>query len=530
MLIRRRVYGDRGSSFAQWLALGVLAAVIVAGLSPIVGTSVSDGVSRVICEIVNGGDASKCKDQTGGNKIDTNPQWCLSSMESNGYNYGMSFLVFKIGAGFKEIRYDSREEDLDGKVKHYIYVAYVNSGDAGIDLEKAKGGKKIDVGGGLSLNYGDMYRLTPDQYKKFHDGLDLWQMYLQALQAPDPGGGMGGGGFGVWEAYKIMAHQKGLDWPPKMAIDPTITFAEGTAQGKGEGSIPINLDKKLQSPGKYLLPNGATVGTTQAHTVTVEHWNIYQDPQGNILPATATYHTTSGTYTIGVDRTGTKKPTDTKRGGSVNVGATATYDYSNTTRVTRDDKSGKLRNIRYVITYGDKGSLNRGVEVNGKDRGKGNKSAGGGYSDTHSDGKLHTEVIQINFALDDPANQQIGENWLKNHGLEMPPEVVNEVFPKTGAVPGIPDDKPTAAPPPANADPFDKLIYDRAMGWKTDAETKDQANEFNATLPFGKGVGFNLAVTSAQAKTMKAQILDAPGSDGERHWIDYPDCTDAGNH
>ncbi|HEY3681545.1 MAG TPA: hypothetical protein VGL93_00815 [Streptosporangiaceae bacterium] len=530
MLVRRRVLGDRGSSYFQWLALGVLAAVIVAGLTPVVGAAISDGAVRVICRIVHQGATADCTGTQAPNpgKIDINPQWCLSSMHSDGFQNTLSYSVFSIGSGYKVIRYDSREEDFDGKVKHYVYLAFVDSGDAGIDLQKAKNGKQIDVGGGEYVNYGDFYRLTPDEYNRFSKSIKLWQNYMYAESHP---WGTSGGGISdhtVYQAYQRMAKDEGLDFPPKIP-GPAITFGEHSEQGRAEGKIPFNGDKKLKLPTKYVVPNGGTVATTQAHTVTTEHWYIYKDPNGNILPATATYHTTSGTYTVGVGRSAGKS-TKTGSGAKANADAEYTLDYSNTTRVTRDDKTGKLRSIRYVITYGDKGSLNRGVGVNGKDRGKGKKSGGAGLSDTHSDGNLHTEVIQINFALDDDANQQIGENWLKNHGLEMPPEVVNEVFPKTGPVPGIPDDKPDAGPPPANADPFDKLIYDRAMGWKTDAETKDQALRFSATLPYGKGIGFQSELSSQDAKTTKAQILDAPGSDGRRHWIDFPACTAAGNH
>lgn len=520
MRIRLRRRSDRGASLAEYAGLIALAAIILGVLAPLVPGRIGETVPGALCRILNITDAEKCKGTAPGQqKIDINPQWCLSSMHSDEGNVGISYAIFNIGEGYKVVRYDSREEDLDGKVKHYIYLSFVNKGDVGIDIGKAKAGKKIDLGGGEYVNYGDMYRLTPEEYDKFNKQINEYQAELVAQRTS----GNPFTALGQWVYHKI----KGEDWPPDIP-DPAITFAEHSEVGGGEGSLPIKLDQKLKTPNKYVLPNGATVGTEQAHTVTTEHWYIYKDDKGNILPATATYHTISGSYTVGADRSGEKKG-DTGKGVEGGVNGSLTWDYSNTTRITRDDKTGKLRNIRYVITYGDQGTLGTEFGITGKKPAKG-KQPGLGYSNTHSDGKLHTEVVQINFDQNNDQEQQTGENWLKNHGLEMPPEVANEVFPKTGRTPGIPDDKGTAGAPPADADPFDKLIYNKAMGWKTDADTKEQAQELNATLPFGRGIGIDVNMKTQDSKTKRAQILDAPGSDGQRHWIDYPDCTAAGNH
>lgn len=520
--LRLRERSDRGASAAEYAGLIVLAALIIGALVPLIPGKIGEVLPNAICKILNITDAGLCKRGTpgaDGQKIDINPQRCLSSMHVDDSNVNVSYMLFSIGEGYKVVRYDSREEDVDGKVKHFVYLAFVNKGDVGIDYEKAKNGKKIDIGGGVEVAYGDMYRLTPDEAKKFTDKINEYQAELLAQRTS----GNPYTAFGQWVYHKI----KGEDWPPDIP-DPAITYGEVSGTTHGEGSLPINLDKKLTTPSKYVIPNGGTASTTQNKMLTTEHWYIYRDAKGNILPATATYHMNSGTYTIGASRKAEKKG-KSGRSGSAEGNASVTWDYSNTTRITRDDKTGKLRSIRYVITYGNEGSLGTEFGITGKDRGKGKKDAGLGYSDTHSDGKLHTEVIQINFDLNNDQEQQVGENWLKNHGLEMPPTVANQVFPKTGETPGIPDDKPDAAAPGPDADPFDQLIYARAMGWKTDADTKAEAKELNAMLPLGRGIGIDIQASSKDSRTQRAQILDAPGSDGKRHWIDYPDCTAAGN-
>lgn len=53
----------------------------------------------------------------------------------------------------------------------------------------------------------------------------------------------------------------------------------------------------------------------------------------------------------------------------------------------------------------------------------------------------------------------------------------------------------------------------------------------NTQVPFEAGqIGPSLSFDSEDAKTKKAEMLNCPGSDGSRHWINYPDCAVAGNH
>lgn len=523
MPIRRVERSDRGASAIEYAGLIVLAALILGALVLIVPGAIGRTLPAALCKILNISDVATCAggSTTGTPKIDIKPQWCLSHEHVEEGNVGISYAIFNIGEGFQEIRYDSNEEDFDGKTKHYVYLMFVNKGDVGIDIEKAKAGKKIDIGGGEYVNYGDLYRLTPAEYQKFKDGIEEYQ----AEQVEERTSGNPFSYFGHWVYHKI----KGDDWPPHIP-NPQITFSTHSEEGQGEGRLPINLDSKLKTPAKYVLPNGASVATTQGHEVHTEHWYLYKDDKGNVLPATATYHTINGSYTVSADRTGSKTSAS-GRGVNGDVNVNRTWLYSNTTRITRDDKTGKLRNIRYAITYGDNNSLGTSLGLTGKEpAGKGKGQAGLGYTNTHGKGKLHTEVVQLNFDLNDQQEQQTGENWLKNHGLDMPPEVADQVFPKTGRAPGIPDAKPAASPPPADADPFDKLIYNKAMGWRTDGDASDKTQEFNATIPIGRGVGFDVNTSTSDSQTKHAEILDAPGPDGQRRWINYPDCTAAGNH
>lgn len=75
------------------------------------------------------------------------------------------------------------------------------------------------------------------------------------------------------------------------------------------------------------------------------------------------------------------------------------------------------------------------------------------------------------------------------------------------------------------------IIFAKGIGWRTDADTTNKSLNVNAQVPFEVGqIGPSFNYDSEDAKTKKAEILNRPGADGSRHWINYPDCAAAGNH
>ena len=510
---------DRGASSLEYIGLIVFAAMIAAVLFTVIPTPLGDHLSGALCRILDITDAAKCKDAGQGKKpTDIKPQWCLSSMHSDGFDIGWKGTIKKIidlsiGRGYRMIRYDSREEDVDGKVKHFVYLSFVDKGDASIDLGKAKKGNKISLGAGAEVQYGEMYRMTPEQAEEFTQGI---QGYQQAKLEQDVGGVPGA----------VGVNSIGQDWPD-LVTHPAITYGQTTGTGEGnlDGKVPLN---KLPAPEKYVLPNGGSVNGEYNKTLLTEHWNIYKDADGNVLPATAVYHSTSGSVSYGVNRQG-KVTRPSTREGAGKAGVNRTLNFSNTTRVTTDDKTGDLKSIRYVVTYGDSHAAGTQAGLTGKKPSADGDGPSIGGKGTSGNGKLHTEVIQLNF--DTPEEQAIGKEWLAEHGTEMPPSVVNQMISKSSSTPGVPDDKQVAEPPGPGAGKFDQLVFNKAMGWKTDADTTSKSLNINAQIPFAAGqIGPSLTLESEDAKTKKAQILDRPGADGSRHWIDYPDCTAAGNH
>lgn len=217
---------DRGSAMIEWLALGVLAALILGGLVPAVGPAVSGGVSQVICRITHAGRSADCKDvpadgdpQTGANaqanttpQADAGPEQCLVSVHNPKPDRpGFTSLLLNTGQGYKVIRYDTREKGPDGKTEHYTYLAFVNKNDTGINQQKAAKGTKIDIGGGYKIQYGHLYRMTPADAKKLTDQLEQYQVEQVESRAGNPNSGLG-----YWVYNKI----KGNHWPPKITDTP----------------------------------------------------------------------------------------------------------------------------------------------------------------------------------------------------------------------------------------------------------------------------------------------------------------------
>jgi hypothetical protein len=78
------------------------------------------------------------------------------------------------------------------------------------------------------------------------------------------------------------------------------------------------------------------------------------------------------------------------------------------------------------------------------------------------------------------------------------------------------------------ADPFDRLAYDTGMGWREIADQKTVDKSYGFDLSLGPGVGFNLDDSHLKLNTNKAEMLDHP-ADGQRSYVDFPQCTAAVN-
>jgi hypothetical protein len=480
---------DRGTSYVEYVALMVLAALVVGVLCGL-GTpgTVRDGVDAVLCRILRTSDDCAVSGRTQGPADPPNiyPLLCVSSEVAQNAGSSMSIGKFKIGQDYGVIRMDDNEVDFDGKSKHFVYLAFVpsatiefinNSPGAQMNLGNLQFGKQIELSAGLTVTSGDMYRLTPDQADKLTQDIDDYQLrkemnqidpHVTAPGYPDlPPVAIKWGGFGGSANGKVDATPAGKD--------PVPTSKQYKASGGANGTLSLG-----------------------AESVT-ERWNFTPDGHGGTIPQVVSMSEFGGTLSAGVSAgkpDGPVKPGG-EGGGSVNV--------SGAVRVLRDEKTGTLRHIRWIVKTGT------GVDVNG---GMGDEAGTGNGGVHHNDGKVNTQVIQINFNNDQ--QRQVGEQWLRTNGGLPPDSAIQQLV--TGHI----------TDPGPDAPPMDRLIYDQGTAWQTQGDSSSTAASVGLSLSLPFTVGGDIHWSSSSTKTSTAQILDAP-KDGRRSWIDYPPCTDQGN-
>lgn len=508
---------ERGASGVEYAGLIVLAALIIGvfyslSLPGIVG----DKTSQALCEILRSADDCKVRDgdpvarPQGVQNTDppplplpTNPppdlpvpfptppppppaqppniypSLCVSSETANNGGSSITIGPFKIGQDYGVIRMDDNEVDFDGKSKHFVYLAFVgsdtiefikNNPGAQLNLGNLQFGKQIELSAGLKVTAGDMYRLTPEQADKLGKDIDDYQT-RKTLNEVDP-------------------HSPSPGFPDL----PPVAIKFGSFGGAGGGKVDATPTKEYKASGG--LNGTLSVG---AESIT-ERWNFTPDGHGGTIPQVVSMSEFKGTLSEGVSAGQNKGPVQPggEGGGSVNV--------SGAVRVLRDEKDGTLRHIRWIVKSGT------GVDVNGG-LGDSSGTANGGVH--HNEGKVKTQVMQVNF--NDDEQRRIGEEWLRTYGGFPPDNVIQQLV--TGH---------TTEPGP-DASPMERLVYNQGTGWQTDADSSSTAGSVGLTLslPFG-AAGGEIHWSSSSEKTKTAQILDAP-KNGQRNWIDYPPCTDQGN-
>lgn len=522
---------DRGASFLEYLGLGVLAALVLGALcgADLPG-KVGDGVDTVVCRIVRTADDCAVADGTGAPAASPQglqqqprntdppplplptdpppdlpvpfptpppsaqppaqppniyPSLCVSSEVANNAGSSISIGKFKIGQDYGVIRMDDNEVDFDGKPKHFVYLAFVpsatiqfikNNPGAEMSLGNLQFGKEIELSAGLKVTAGDMYRLTPDQADKLTRDIDDYQMRKEMNQ--------------------IDPHVTAPGFPDL----PPVAIQWGSLGETANGKVDASPTGKAPMSKQYNVSGGANGTLSLGNENLTERWNFTPDGHGGTIPQVVSMSEFGGTLSAGVSAGKSEGPVKPggEGGGSVNV--------SGAVRVLRDEKTGTLRHIRWIIKTGT------GVDVNGG-MGDGSGTANGGVH--HNEGKVNTQVVQINF--NDDQQRRIGEEWLRTNGGFPPQSAIQQIV--TGH---------TTEPGP-DASPMDRLIYDQGTAWQTQGDSSSTAGSvgLSLSLPFTT-VGGDIHWSTSTTKTGTAQILDAPRN-GRRSWIDYPPCTDQGN-
>jgi hypothetical protein len=504
----------------------LVAAIFALILSLSIDSVVAQNVKAAVCRIVSLGKATcPTTGQAGKDKqsdkqlADIWPQWCVSSRDKKTLGVSIHMGIFDLGSELQYVREDSFEEGLKtdpgldkNGLGHFVYLSFIPQGQKAAATVKFGGslnwggvklGRELSIGGGVNYHAGDVYRLPAAEADKFIKKIKDWESYQADRKQWDPP---------LWVFTHLIIPHTGLA-PDKPKIpDPFVTFQNGDASVNVKGGVttPTSPEPALDKSAKYTTGGGLEINAKFDGEYEVEHRNIWTNPDGSLDPVTGRWYSVTGSIS-----------------GKANLGANigplkggyshdSAAQFKNTMRVFRYDhdgvhngvphKAGDLRDVRFVLTTWSKNG--DGLNANGK------KNAGGGGKESY---KITTRNLEID--TNSPESRKIVEDYLKNRWshLKFPDFMYEELWNGMVKDPG-----PTG-------DPFDKLAYDTGMGWRETADATDTNLSYGFSISDGLGIGFQVDYSHLKQETMKAEILDHP-SNGQRSYINFPQCTAAVNH
>lgn len=481
MLVKQHEHGDRGSSFTQYIAMGVLAAIIVAGLAVAgLGATVSRGVAIVVCRIVTL-DTGDCGIPGGNTATPTKPNYLPVYCDALVKSHSES-LTGKLDVGIWQFSFGANYTLIWEKLANgEVWITVVpHDYKAGASFNV---GENVNLGGGLHAALGDTYQFQSDDeankwVNTLKDNVDEHNPMTWRFWNPFDGG------------------EKDMGRP---AIKSESIGVDAAAK----------LDLKV--PGNAVDVGGGASASFSSDVIK-EDWH-FNDPKNHRYWDNTSYSfKMSGEFEVHVGA-------DYKKGGAkygAEVGAKRKW--SATVRYMYNP-DGSIANIRWITTYeaGNKGKVKFGPDKPaklGEDK-KDDPSTGIGADRSNE----VTRMTQLNF--DDPKTitdpnqkaeaqrqQQIAHDYIHKHGVVPPIPIVNAITGNTNAV--------TEDPGP-NADPFTRLMYEKGKAWEWNStNTNIVKNLINSPA---------LDATSSDLTkvTNNAKYLGAP-ENGHRDYVNFPAC------
>ncbi|MCW2915153.1 MAG: hypothetical protein JWN52_3221 [Actinomycetia bacterium] len=507
----------------------LVAAIFAIVLSLSIDSVVAQNVKAAVCRIVSLGKATcPTTGQAGQGKqsdkelADIWPQWCVSSRDKKTLGASIHMGIFDLGSELQYVREDSFEEGLKtdpgldkNGLGHFVYFSFIPQGQkdaatakfgGSLNLGGVKLGTELSIGGGVNYHAGDVYRLPAADADKFIKKIKDWESYQADRKIQ-----LGNSPFLMFFANVIAPHTGLAPKKPKIP-DPIITFknSDASVNVKGGVTTPTPPESTLDKSAKYTTGGGLQINAKFDGEHEVEHRYIWTNPDGSVDPVTGNWYAVTGSIS-----------------GQANIGANigpakggyshdSSLQFKNNMRVFRYDhdgihngvphKAGDLRDVRFVLTTWSKNG--NGLNASGK------KNSGGGGVENY---KVTTRNLEID--TNSPESRKIVEDYLKNRWsrLKFPDFMYEELWNGTVKDPG------------PSGDPFDKLAYDTGMGWRETADATDTNYSYGFDISDGLGIGFQMDYSHLKQETMKAEILDHP-SNGQRSYINFPQCTAARNH
>lgn len=463
---------DRGGLTLEYLALGALAAIILATLAVLgLGEALGEDVKIVICRIVTL-DKGPC-DSPGDDKTEQPnflPVYCdaLIKTHNEGPAGTLDLGVFKYSYAQN---YSLMWEKLANGEVWITIMPKDTSHNAEVKL-----GDYVNLGGDKHASIGDTYQFQSDaEANKWVDTL------RNNVNEHNP------------LSWRFWNPFDGGETKVKKPVIHAETHGYGAHVG---GNLEVDIPLEFVN-----IKFGEGVTGKVGRDVVTEDWHLW-DPKKNRY-----WDNTSLSYKISGE-------IDPSVNGKVEVPGVAgvgghggqKYKWTSTIRYMYNP-DGTIANIRWITTYEDGWQGGLGSEA-------GPFSSGIDGSTTHET----TRFTQLNF--DDPKDakdpaakadaqrqQKVARGYIDQHGKVLPMPILNAI---TGKTPGVTKD------PGPNADPLTRMMYEKGKDWAWEADNS------NADKKYGLGP-LSVHFDDLTKSTNTAKYLGPP-VDGHRAYLDFPAC------
>jgi hypothetical protein len=469
---------DRGTSTVEYIAMLLIAALVISGVTLVIPNPVGDGAKAAICKIFNA--VSGGHGDCGRKAFDYKPPQaaCVTGQDSNKVGASVTAFSVKIGDSFQLLRIKTA----DGREKVMVVPVDFKLGAVGKEgLQFNAGGKDFGlhaggkVEGAVGFKYGDTWSFANGKdADKFVDDMK-WDWGRREAEHVSPA---------LWVFDKVTGWKPNTRDPDTRQWDVSV---EGLANFGAQFGNPTetNGEKSVTDLGTGIEVEGKAGDGV----------SIIKDDHNPTNPNDPTYPRTSVVFNV---------QGSIKGGGKVlGLGPSGSTEYVGQTKVTRDS-SGKLVSMTWVTTHEETSS--DGYKLPGKNN----------VSDKSSDKKVTTTTTTVNF---DDSNRAIGDQWIRDNAFVMPLQTVRNAFDPSASY--------STSEPGPGASAFDQLVYNQGVVSKNTYAGDVDAFGIGAEAGEGLTFGLDLSYEHDQSHLVDSQYLDAPRN-GQRNFVQWPECQKAG--
>jgi len=451
---------------AEYAGLVVLAALVLGALVPVVVAPVRDYLDYTICKIFAGGDAAQCESPA---DKKFKPSSCMLGLSTNTYGGQVDIAFFQIG---KDLTF-MRTTTVDNNGNKTVTVTAVDGQSVGVGTGIGVGvhgggvnlGADAEVNANLKIGIGDAWQFTGPDAEKQADNMigDIReQATIDSVKHTGPLGWLAG------EAYDAVA---GPD-----IRDSDIDRYEVSVNAGGSVSAGLGL-----GPGN---PKG-------------KHAKNRQDPNAKdkrgdngITPNASAGVAVDGTEKAVVEHN--KKTGDTSTTLILSGGANANENHI-------------WDGNRWVRNYGGmvKVTKNKDGQITALD-----------LTRNTADGGKATWTTTHLPLTNDQDRQAVSDYLLSDAATKEGQTALNLTW----------DDLAPTDPPGPDANPLEKLLYEKGQTTRQNYTYDSSQKDYGATVKLGLKLGANLSIGSTDQKLTDAQYLGAPGADGKREYKNYKEC------